>query len=108
MYMVVKVQPSHTQSAEIKFMYKIMQFQVNLNNTITCHKLQGMSKDALIISSLPHQNPKALFKNWECVVLSHVRKLKGLYLFEPMDMNQFFDPLEQFNQYMICARRKEN
>ena len=96
------------RSAKIEFMCRIMQFQVNLNNTITGHKLQGMSKDALIISSLPDRNLRALFKNWECVVLSHVRKLKGLYMFEPMDMNQFFNPLEQFNQYMLCARRKEN
>ena len=102
------MQPSQTRSAKIEFMCRIMQFQVNLNNTITGHKLQGMSKDALIISSFPDKNPRALFKNWECVVLSHVRKLKGLYLFEPMDMNQFFDPLAQFNQYMTCARRKEN
>ena len=77
----VKVQPSHTQSAEIKFMYKIMQFQVNLNNTTTGHKLQGMSNDTLDITSFLDKWLRALFKNWECVVLSRVRKLKDLYLF---------------------------
>ena len=71
----VKVQPSHTQSAEIKFMYKIMQFQVNLNNTTTGHKLQGMSNDTLNITSFLDKCLRALFKNWEYAVLSCIRKL---------------------------------
>ena len=62
------------------------QFQVNFNNATMGHKLQGISKDALIISSFPNKDLRALFKNWECVVFYRVRKLAGLYLFQPIDI----------------------
>ena len=41
------------------------------------------------------------------VVLSRVRKLDGLYLFDPIDMTESFEPSEQSKQYMICLRIKE-
>ena len=103
----VKVQPSQLRSAKIEFMCKITQFQVNLNNATTGHKLQGMSKDALFMCSFPDQKLRALFKNWENVVLSRIRKSKGLYIFEPIDMNRLFEPSEQVQKYIVCARRKE-
>ena len=61
----VKVQPSHMRNAKFEFMCQITQFQVNLNNVTTSHNLQGMSKDALIISSVPNKKLRALSKNWE-------------------------------------------
>ena len=49
------------------------------------HKLQGMSKDAIIVSSWPTGSLSAMFKNWEYVVLSRLRTLSGLYLIKPID-----------------------
>ena len=72
----VKAQPSHKRSAKIEFMCQTTQIPVSLNDVTTGHKLQGMSKDALNISSFSNKQLRALFKNWEYVVLSHVRKLE--------------------------------
>ena len=45
---------------EIKCSYKMTQFPVNLNDATTGHKLQGSSKDHIIISLWPEIS---LFKN---------------------------------------------
>ena len=50
---------------------------INMNAT-TGHKLQGMSKDKLIIVSW------SFIPNWIYVVLSRVRTLKGLFLLRPL------------------------
>ena len=59
---------------EIGFKTKIEQFSVLCNIATTGHKLQGMSKDSLIITDWNYQ------QNWIYVVLSRVRKLSGLYI----------------------------
>jgi hypothetical protein len=56
--------------------FNITQFGVNSNIATTGHKLQGMSKDKIIVTSWSYQ-----FKNWIYVILSRVRTLEGLYLF---------------------------
>ena len=74
------------------------QFAVNSNVATTGHKLQGMSKDALIVNSWNYG-----FANWIYVVLSRVRTLSGLYLCAPLDMNKSFkvpDKLIQFEARM--------
>ena len=48
------------------------QIPANSNDAITGHKLQGMSKDLLIVSSWPTGGLAAMFMNWEYVVLSRV------------------------------------
>jgi len=60
--------------------FKIKQFGVNNNIATTAHKLQGMSKDQLIVSSWNYR-----VKNWIYVVLSRVKTLSGLYLCHPLD-----------------------
>ena len=59
----------------------MLQIPINMNDATIGHKLQGMSKDAVIITSWPSGG---LFKNWEYVVLSRVRTHDGLYLFRPI------------------------
>lgn len=68
----------------------VKQFGVNSNIATTGHKLQGMSKDKLIVCSWNYS-----FDNWIYVVLSRVRTLSGLYLCERLDENKDFpvDPL---------------
>jgi hypothetical protein len=58
------------------------QIPANTNDASTGHKLQGMSKDVIIVTSWPTG-----FKNWEYVVLLRARTLSGLYLVKPIDMN---------------------
>jgi hypothetical protein len=62
------------------------QIPANSNDATTGHKLQGISKDAIIVSSLPNGRFAAMFKNWEYVVLSCVQSLSGLYLVKSIDI----------------------
>ncbi len=57
----------------------------NSNDATMGHKLQGMSKDVIVVTSWPTRGLAAMFKNWEYVVLSRVLRLSGLYLVEPID-----------------------
>ena len=84
------------------------QFPINLNDATTGHKLQGMSKENIIIPAFPNKKLRAMFKNWEYVVLSRVRTLSGLYLLEPIDMNESFKPSEEFTQFLHRARARMN
>ena len=101
---VVKVKPHPFAKAPMQFTCRMTQLPVNLNDATTGHKLQGMSKDAIIITSWPKGG---LFKNWEYVVLSRVRTLSGLYLFKPIDMEKSFKPSEELKQFFRRARAKE-
>ena len=56
----------------------LTQLPINMNDATTGHKLQGMSKDKLIIVSW------SFIPNWIYVVLSRVRTLKGLFLLRPL------------------------
>jgi hypothetical protein len=64
---------------------KITQFGVNSNIATTGHKLQGMSKDNIVVTSWNYR-----FKNWIYVVLSRVRTLKGLHLLQKLPLSQDF------------------
>jgi len=79
------------------------QFPVNCNDATTGHKLQGMSKDVVIITSWP----RGFFKNWEYVVLSRVRTHEGLYLFQKICMDKDFSPSEELSLFFKRARFKE-
>ena len=54
----------------IEFQCKMKQIPANKNDATTGHKLQGISKDVIIIMSWPTGGLAAMFKNWEYVVLS--------------------------------------
>ncbi|KAL7545016.1 hypothetical protein ACHAWF_008386 [Thalassiosira exigua] len=53
---------------------RITQIPVNSDIATTGHKLQGMSKDRMIVNSWSYG-----FANWIYVVLSIVRTLSGLF-----------------------------
>ena len=74
-----EVTVKHYYVSSKKFRCKMMQIPANSNDATTGHKLQGMSKDAIIVSSWPTGNLAAMFKNWEYVVLSPhtIRTLPG-------------------------------
>jgi hypothetical protein len=96
----VSVKHYHPSSKKITFRCKMKQIPANSNDATTGHKLQGMSKDAIIVSSWPTGSLAAIFKNWEYVVLSRVRTLSGLYLVKPIDMDKSFQPSPQLTSYM--------
>ena len=68
-----EVTVKHYYVSSKKFRCKMMQIPANSNDATTGHKLQGMSKDAIIVSLWPTGSLAAMFKNWEYVVLSRVR-----------------------------------
>ena len=47
----VKVKPHHMATTQLEFRCQMYQLPLNLNNTTPYHKLQGMSKDAAIITT---------------------------------------------------------
>ncbi len=83
------------------------QIPANSNDGTTGHKLQGMSKYIIIVSSWPTGDLLKIFKNWEYVVLSRVRTLSGLYLVEPIDMEKSFHPSSQLRSYIDKIKQKE-
>ncbi len=83
------------------------QIPANSNDGTTGHKLQGMLKDVIIVSSWPTGALSKIFKNWEYVVLSHVRKLSGLYLVDSIDMEKWFNPSSQLRSYIGKIKQKE-
>jgi hypothetical protein len=103
----VTVKHYETSSMKVKFCCKMNQTPANSNDATTGHKLQGMSKDIIIVSSWPSGGLSKIFKNWECVVLSHVRTLSGLCLIEPIDMDKSFNPPPELRSYTEKNRKKE-
>ena len=95
---------SHPMAPETEFRCKMTQLPINVNDATTGHKLQGMSKDVVIITSWP---TGGLFKNWEYVVLSRVRTREGLYLFRPMDMDKSFLPSNELALFFERAKKKQ-
>ena len=101
----VNVKPHAMSTVSIDLKCKMTQFPVNCNDATTGHKLQGMSKDVVIVTSWPSTS---LFKNWEYVVLSRVRTHDGLYLFQKLPMDKDFSPSEELSLFFKRARAKEH
>ncbi len=59
----VSVMHHHASSKKVTFQCKMKQIPANSNDATTGHKLQGMSKDAIIVSSWPTGGLAAMFKN---------------------------------------------
>ena len=79
----MKVKLDDFPSSEVEYhSVNIFQLPINMNDATTGHKLQGMSKDNLIVTSW------TFVENWIYVMLSRVRTLKGLYLLKPIPKNQ--------------------
>jgi hypothetical protein len=103
----VTVKHYHASSKKIVFQCEMMQIPANSNDATTGHKLQGMSKDAIIVSSWPTRSLAEMLKKWEYVVLSRVRTLSELYLVKPIDMDKSFQPSPQLASYMDKLRKFE-
>jgi hypothetical protein len=64
----------------------VTQIPVNSNIATTGYKLQGMTKDALVVNEWDYR-----CANWVYVVLSRVRTRKGLFLTKPLDLDREFN-----------------
>jgi hypothetical protein len=100
----ISIKQFSNSTKPIEFQCKMKQIQANRNDATTGHKLQGISKDVVIITSWPTGGLAAMFKNWESVVLSRLRTLSGLFLIKPLT----FKPSEELKRYMEHARQKES
>lgn len=58
------------------FKYQMTLFPVNINISSIGHKLQGRSKNIIIVSSWPKRKNNSCFRNWEYVILSQVQTLR--------------------------------
>jgi len=103
----ISIKRYNTSSKKVEFCCKMIQIPANINDATTGHKLQGMSKDVIVVSSWPTGGLATMFKNWEYVVLSRVRTLSGLYLVEPIDMDKSFKPSSELKKYIENARQKK-
>ncbi len=103
----VIVKHYETSSKKVKFRCKMNQIPANSNDATTGHKLQGWSKDIIIVLSWPTEGLSKVFKYWEYVVLSHVCTLLGLYLIELIDMDKLFNPSPELRSYIEKDRKKE-
>ena len=100
----ISIPQFHGSKKRNEFRCKMKQIPANMNDATTGHKLQGMSKDVIIITSWP---TGTMFKNWEYVVLSRARTISGLYLVHPIDMDKRFEPSKQLKQYITHAKNME-
>jgi hypothetical protein len=100
----VSVKHHHASSKKSTFRCKMKQIHANSNDATTGHKLQGISKDAIIVLSWLTGGLAAMFKNWEYVVLSCVQTLSRLYLVKPIGMDKSFQPSPQLTLYMDKIR----
>jgi hypothetical protein len=100
----VSVKEFKGSKKKIQFKCRMKQIPENTNDASTGHKLQGMSKDVIIVTSWPTG-----FKNWEYFVSSPPPPLLlGLYLVEPIDMNKSFKPSNELKRYIEFARLQES
>jgi hypothetical protein len=68
-----------TDKLRLKQRIKLTQFPFNVCNATTCHKLQGMTNECLVINSFRYTD------NWPYVVLSRVTQRDGIFLRVQLD-----------------------
>ena len=80
---------------------RVFQFPVNSSDAITGHKLQGLTKDNLIVYSWNKST------GWIYVVLSRVRTLSGLYLVRRLKLSDIKPPSKHYLEFMQRMRVME-
>ena len=100
----VNMRPYRVSSLETTISLQMTMLPVNISTASTGHKLQGRSKDSIIITSWPNFTNNVVFANWEYVVLSRVRTLSGLYLLKPIDNQKSFAPSHELRKFISRAK----
>ena len=79
----------------------ITQMPINANEAISGHKLQGLTKDNLIVYSWNRST------SWIYVVLSRVRTLKGLFLMKKLKLSDIKPPSREYLEFMNHIKNLE-
>ena len=98
---LVKVAPNDFVSEKQTMKCKINQIPVNSSDAITGHKLQGLTKDQLIVYSWNKST------SWIYVVLSRVRTLKGLFLLKRLRLRDIKPPSKDYLAFMERMKKIE-
>ena len=107
---VVKIQPVKTTvniklrnlGSTVMKSQKIEQLDVLSGSASTGHKLQGQSKDALIVVDWTYK-----IDNWIYVVLSRVRTMNGIFFMQPIDPEKIKPPNQQLIHHENFFHGKE-
>jgi len=96
----VKVLPhdSMEEKDKVRMKCSVTQIPVNASDAITGHKLQGLTKDNVIVFSWSNST------NWIYVVLSRVRTLSGLYLFQKLKLADIKPPSRDYLAFLDRMR----
>ncbi|EJK53535.1 hypothetical protein THAOC_27013, partial [Thalassiosira oceanica] len=89
-----KVSPHDAAPVTMKMSAKFTQIPVNSSDAITGHKLQGITKDSLVVYEWDSDTC------WIYVVLSRVRTLKGLYLIRPIRKSDIKAASKEYLEFM--------
>lgn len=90
-----------TSKIRVKQRIKATQFPFNICNATTCHKLQGATKECLVVNSFRYTD------NWPYVVLSRVTERKGLFLRTPINgykVKGMSDGLREFMDHWVNTK----
>ena len=79
----------------------VKQVPVNASDAITGHKLQGLTKDNLIVYAWIKST------SWIYVVLSRVRTLSGLFLVKRLRLSDIKPPSRDYLSFMERLRKLE-
>ena len=85
----------HNNINTMKMSAKFTQIPVNSSDAITGHKLQGLTKDSLVVYEWDSDTC------WIYVVLSRVRTLKGLYLIRPIRRSDIKPASREYLDFMV-------
>mmetsp|Transcript_179 Transcript_179/g.273 ORF Transcript_179/g.273 Transcript_179/m.273 type:complete len:102 (+) Transcript_179:1-306(+) len=83
---------------KVRMKCSVTQIPVNASDAITGHKLQGLTKDNVIVFSWSNST------NWIYVVLSRVRTLSGLYLFQKLKLADIKPPSRDYLAFLERMR----
>lgn len=100
----VSICPEVVRNGKTTAPFRFLQFPLNTNDATTGHKLQGMSKDHLIVTSW---DGIGRWDNWPYTVISRVRKLEGLFLCKPLNSSVSFDLPDDLRDYERFMVKKE-
>ena len=97
----VKVSLSDLMLETVRMKCAMKQVPVNASDAITGNKLQGLTKDNLIIYSWNKST------SWIYVVLLRVRTLKGLFLMKSLKLRDIQPPSSEYLAFMNRIRKLE-
>ena len=90
----MKVTPNDLTSEKQPMKCSMIQIPVNASDAITGHKLQGLTKDNLIVY------PWNKSTNWIDIVISRVRTLSGLHLFNSLRLQDTKTPSSDYLAFL--------